>query len=75
MCDTLKLSYNIITLKSRSVKQVSVLLSGRIGKNYQIPPNSRIVLEQGAAFSREDVGGQILYNNSSTSMYFTMMES
>ena len=54
------------------MKQLSISLSGRIDKNYQVPPNSRIVLERGAVFNGEDVGGQILYNNSGTPMSFTI---
>lgn len=52
------------------MKQSSISLSGRIDKNYQVPPNSRIVLEHGAVFNGEDVGGQILYNNSDKSVSF-----
>ena len=54
------------------MKQSSTTLSGRISKNYQVPPGSRIVLEPGAVFGGEDVGGQILYNNSDESMSFTI---
>lgn len=53
----------------------NILLSGVIDEHFRINPGNRILLEEGATFKGEQVGGQILYNDEYVVKIFSLSAS